>query len=153
MPHIDALLDSTRGSCFFTKLDLASAYHQLRLRPSDRWKTSFRTQLGQFDWNVVPYGLQGASSVLMRYMNRILTVGLGPAPAGLDAPLPPGPGLVADRAQACRDGLACADGTPAAVPPRAGPHQGVPGACGPLGAVQWCTWTTFSSIVHHTHST
>ena len=48
LPHIDALLDGTRGSCFFTKLDLASSYHQLRVRASDRWKTSFRSQLGQF---------------------------------------------------------------------------------------------------------
>jgi hypothetical protein len=52
-----ALLDGTRGSCFFTKLDLASSYHQLRVRASDRWKTSFRSQLGQFEWNVVPFGL------------------------------------------------------------------------------------------------
>jgi hypothetical protein len=77
LPHIDALLDGTRGSCFFTKLDLASSYHQLRVRASDRWKTSFRSQLGQFEWNVVPFGLQGSSSLLMRVMNQALTVGLG----------------------------------------------------------------------------
>jgi hypothetical protein len=81
LPHIDALLDGTRGSCFFTKLDLASSYHQLRVRASDRWKTSFRSQLGQFEWNVVPFGLQGSSSLLMRVMNEALTVGLGPSPA------------------------------------------------------------------------
>ena len=78
LPHIDALLDGTRGSSFFTKLDLASSYHQLRVRTSDRWKTSFRSQLGQFEWNVVPFGLQGSSSLLMRVMNQALTVGLGP---------------------------------------------------------------------------
>jgi hypothetical protein len=77
LPHIDALLDGTRGSCFFTKLDLASSYHQLRVRDSDRWKTSFRSQLGQFEWNVVPFGLQGSSSLLMRVMNQALPVGLG----------------------------------------------------------------------------
>ena len=81
LPHIDALLDGTRGSCFFTKLDLASSYHQLRVRASDRWKTSFRSQLGQFEWNVVPFGLQGSSSLLMRVMNEALTVGLGTLPA------------------------------------------------------------------------
>ena len=82
LQHIDALLDSTRGSRFFTKLDLASAYHQLRVREADRWKTSFRSQLGQFEWNVVPYGLQGASSLLMRVMNAALTEGAGaPTPA------------------------------------------------------------------------
>ena len=77
LPHIDALLDGTRGSCFFKKLDLASSYHQLRVRDSDRWKTSFRSQLGQFEWNVEPFGLQGSSSLLMRVMNQALTVGLG----------------------------------------------------------------------------
>ena len=76
LPHIDALLDGTRGSCFFTKLDLASSYHQLRVRAEDRWKTSFRSQLGQFEWNVVPFGLQGSSSLLMRVMNQALTVKL-----------------------------------------------------------------------------
>ncbi len=63
LPHIDALLDSMRGSRFFTKLDLASSFHQLQVRSTDRWKTSFRSQLGQFEWNVVPFGLQGASAV------------------------------------------------------------------------------------------
>jgi len=55
LPHIDALLDATRGSSYFTKLDLASSYHQLRVRASDRpgWKTSFLSQLGQFEWNSV----------------------------------------------------------------------------------------------------
>ena len=52
LPHIDALLDGTLGSRFLTKLDLASSYHQLRLLSSDRWKTSFRSQLGQFELNV-----------------------------------------------------------------------------------------------------
>ena len=49
LPQIDALLDGTRGSSFFTKLDLASTYHQLRVRAADRWKTIFRSQLGQFE--------------------------------------------------------------------------------------------------------
>ena len=112
LPHIDALLDGTRGSCFFTKLDLASSYHQLRVRAEDRWKTSFRSQLGQFEWNVVPFGLQGSSSLLMRVMNQALTVGLD-YPGGTAGA---GPLLGArDRS---------------AVPPI---HGGVPGASGPLG--------------------
>jgi hypothetical protein len=41
LPLIEALLDGTRGSLFFTKLDVASRYHQLRVRASDRWKTKF----------------------------------------------------------------------------------------------------------------
>ena len=90
-PHIDALLDGTRGSLFFTKLDLASSYHQLRVLAADRWKTSFRSQLGQFEWNVVLFGLLGASSLLTRVTNQTLTVGLdfagGPA-AGPTSPAP-----------------------------------------------------------------
>ena len=63
LPHIDPLLEQTRGCAFFSKIYLASAYHQ------DWWKTSFLFQLGQFQWKVVPFSLQGSSSVLMRVMN------------------------------------------------------------------------------------
>ena len=51
---------------------------QLRVRAADRWKTSFLSQLGQFEWNMVPFGLQGAFSLLtrMHVMNQALTVGL-----------------------------------------------------------------------------
>ncbi len=59
LPNIDTLLDGTRGSCFFTKLDLSSSYHQLLVLTADRWKTSFRSQLGQFGWRVMQFGLQG----------------------------------------------------------------------------------------------
>ena len=59
--HIDTLLEQTRGCAFFSKINLASAYHQIRLRESDRWKTSFRLQLGQFQWKVVLFSLQGSS--------------------------------------------------------------------------------------------
>ena len=81
LPHIDALLDETRGACWFTKFDLAQGYHQVRLREADWWKTSFRSQLGQFEWKVMPFGLQGSSSVLMRVMNAALTQGLRPPAA------------------------------------------------------------------------
>ena len=91
IPHIEALLDATRGAAFFTKLDLASAYNQFRVREEDRWKTSFRCPLGQYEWIVMPYGLQGASSVLQRYMHRIFRAGLGAAPAGLGGASGPGP--------------------------------------------------------------
>ena len=78
------------------------------MRAADRWKTSFRSQLGQFEWNVVPFGLQGASSLLMRVMNQALTVGLDFPGAGSAPPWRP------------RQDLAPI-------------HGGVPGASGPLG--------------------
>ena len=77
LPHVESLLASTQGSRFFTKIDLERAYNQLLVRERDRWKTSFRCQLGQFQWNVVPFGIQGASSLLMRVMREALTTGLG----------------------------------------------------------------------------
>ena len=49
LPHTDALLDETRGACWFTKFGPArGGYHLVRLREADRWKTSFCSQLGQF---------------------------------------------------------------------------------------------------------
>ena len=124
LPHIDALLDGTRGSRFFTKLDLASSYHQLRVRASDRWKTSFRSQLGQFEWNVVPFGLQGASSLLTWVMNQALTVGLA-FPGGLSVSLPTEADVAGHGATAASLRL------PQSAPAPA--HGGVPGASGPLG--------------------
>ena len=91
IPHIEALLDATRGAAYFTKFDLASAYNQFGVRKEGRWKTSFRCPLGQYEWNVMPYGVQGASSVLQRYMHRIFRAGLGAAPAGLGGASSPGP--------------------------------------------------------------
>ena len=93
LPHIDALLDQTRGSGWFTKFDLWQGYHQVRVREADWWKTSFRTQLGRFEWKVMPFGLQGSSSVLMRVMKAAMTKGLheattapAQAPHGVRAP-------------------------------------------------------------------
>jgi hypothetical protein len=67
--HNDGLLDGPRGSCFFTKHDLASSYLQLRVLDSYLGKTSFLSLLGQFEYRVGPFCLQGSSSLLMRVMN------------------------------------------------------------------------------------
>ena len=84
LPHIDQLLDQTKGATIFSKLDLASAYHQIQIQEADRWKTSFRSALGQFEWNVVPFGLQGAPSILMRVMRASLSKGLDGRPGPLN---------------------------------------------------------------------
>ncbi len=112
-------MDETRGACWFTKFDLAQGYHQVRLRETDWCKTSFRSQLGQFEWKVMPFGLQGSSSILMRVMNAALTQGLRPPAADPGTPL-------SDGATGGASGLG---GPDAGV---AGATRGVPGAGGPL---------------------
>jgi hypothetical protein len=71
LPHVEQLVDETRGARFFTKLDLAMAYMQFRIRDEDQYKTSFRVPSGQYEFRVGAFGLHGMSSVLMRYMHSI----------------------------------------------------------------------------------
>ena len=71
LQHIEPLIDETRGSRFFTRLDLAMAYMQFRIRAEDQYKTSFRVPSGQHEFLVGAFGLHGISSVHMRYMHNI----------------------------------------------------------------------------------
>jgi hypothetical protein len=72
LPHMEDLLNEVHGSSHFTKLDLKSGYHQMRLRKEDREKTAFTTKYGLFEWTVVPFGLANAPSAFMRTMNKLL---------------------------------------------------------------------------------
>ena len=72
LPHIEDLLNSMHGSCWFTKLDLAAGYHQIRIATADRQKTAFTTKFGLYEWRVLPFGLANAPSQFMRMMNGIL---------------------------------------------------------------------------------
>ena len=60
LPNISELFERLHGAKFFTKLDLTSGYHQIRVAEADRDKTSFITRYGLYRWTVLPFGLTGA---------------------------------------------------------------------------------------------
>ena len=71
LPRINDLIDRLGNASVFTKIDLRNAYHLLRIKEGDEWKTAFRTRYGSFEFRVMPFGLTNAPSSFQRFMNTI----------------------------------------------------------------------------------
>jgi hypothetical protein len=72
LPRIEDLFDQLRGASVFSKIDMRSGYHQLRIRPSEISKTTFITKYGLYEYIVMSFGLTNAPDFFMNLMNSVL---------------------------------------------------------------------------------
>ena len=72
LPNINDLFDQLKGACVFSKIDLRSGYHQLKIRKEDIPKTAFTTRYGLYEYTVMSFGLTNAPAYFMTMMNNVI---------------------------------------------------------------------------------
>ena len=72
LPLIQELQDRLRGAQWFTKLDVRDAYHMVRMKKGEEWKTAFRTRYGHYEYTIMPFGLTNAPATFQALINDTL---------------------------------------------------------------------------------
>ena len=72
IPRIDETLRTIAAAKYISKVDVISAFHQIRIKNGNQWKTAFNTRFGLYEWLVTPFRLTGAPATFQRYINWVL---------------------------------------------------------------------------------